>query len=112
MTPDVKHGNMASAQYILDAIDVETITTERYDKNKPSWGNVTHNPNQNITLISNEVSDKKVPRVIGMGAKDAVYLLESLGLRVYLSGMGKVKSQSIPPGNTLQKGKTIQLKLQ
>ena len=112
LTPDVKHGNMASAQYILDAIDVETITTERYDKNKPSWGNVTHNPNQNITLASNEVSDKKVPRVIGMGAKDAVYLLESLGLRVYLSGMGKVKSQSIPPGNTLQKGKTIQLKLQ
>ena len=112
LTPDVKHGNMASAQYILDAIDVETVTTERYDKNKPSWGNVTHNPNQNITLTSNEVSDKKVPRVIGMGAKDAVYLLESLGLRVYLSGMGKVKSQSIPPGNTLQKGKTIQLKLQ
>ena len=112
LTPDVKHGNMASAQYILDAIDVETITTERYDKNKPSWGNVTHYPNQNITLTSNEISDKKVPRVIGMGAKDAVYLLESLGLRVYLSGMGKVKSQSIPPGNTLQKGKTIQLKLQ
>ena len=112
LTPDVKHGNMASAQYILDAIDVETVTTERYDKNKPSWVNVTHNPNQNITLTSNEVSDKKVPRVIGMGAKDAVYLLESLGLRVYLSGMGKVKSQSIPPGNTLQKGKTIQLKLQ
>ena len=112
LTPDVKHGNMASAQYILDAIDIETVTTERYDKNKPSWGNVTHNPNQNITLASNEVSDKKVPRVIGMGAKDAVYLLESLGLRVYLSGMGKVKSQSIPPGNTLQKGKTIQLKLQ
>ena len=112
LTPDVKHGNMASAQYILDAIDIETVTTERNDKNKPSWGNVTHNPNQNITLASNEVSDKKVPRVIGMGAKDAVYLLESLGLRVYLSGMGKVKSQSIPPGNTLQKGKTIQLKLQ
>ena len=112
LTPDVKHGNMASAQYILDAIDIETVTTERYDKTKPSWGNVTHNPNQNITLASNEVSDKKVPRVIGMGAKDAVYLLESLGLRVYLSGMGKVKSQSIPPGNTLQKGKTIQLKLQ
>ena len=112
LTPDVKHGNMASAQYILDAIDIETVTTERYDKNKPSWGNVTHNPNQNITLASNEVSDKKVPRVIGMGAKDAVYLLESLGLRVYLSGMGKVKSQSIPPGNTLQKGKTIHLKLQ
>ena len=46
-----------------------------------------------------------------MGAKDAVYLLESVGLKVQLSGMGKVKSQSIPAGNTLHKGKTIQLRL-
>ena len=112
LTPDVKHGNIANAQYILNEIDIETISTNNFDKNKTAWGNATHNPNQNITLASNEVSDKKVPRVIGMGAKDAVYLLESLGLRVYLSGMGKVRSQSIPPGNTLQKGKTIQLKLQ
>jgi cell division protein FtsI (penicillin-binding protein 3) len=50
--------------------------------------------------------------VIGMGAKDAVYLLESLGLRVQISGMGKVKNQNIPAGNTLVKGKTIHLKLQ
>ncbi len=112
LTPDVKHGNIANAQYILNEIDIETVSTNSYDKNKPSWGNVTHNPNHNITLASNEISDKKVPKVIGMGAKDAVYLLESLGLRVHLTGMGKVKSQSIPAGNTLQKGKTIQLRLQ
>ena len=112
LTPDVKHGNIANAQYILNEIDIETVSTNSYDKNKPSWGNVTHNPNHNITLASNEINDKKVPKVIGMGAKDAVYLLESLGLRVHLTGMGKVKSQSIPAGNTLQKGKTIQLRLQ
>ena len=53
-----------------------------------------------------------IPDVIGMGAKDAVYLLESMGLRVQVSGIGKVKSQNIPAGNTLVKGKTIQLKLQ
>ena len=46
-----------------------------------------------------------------MGAKDAVYLLESLGLKVQLIGIGKVKSQSVLAGNTLQKGKTIQLRL-
>ena len=61
--------------------------------------------------MQKEINEKKVPSVIGMGAKDAVYLLESVGLKVHLTGMGKVRSQSIPAGNTLHKGKTIQLKL-
>jgi|MGYP000690866067 PASTA domain. len=46
-----------------------------------------------------------------MGAKDAVYLLESMGLKARITGIGKVKSQSIPAGNTLRKGQTIQLRL-
>lgn len=112
LTPDVKHGNMASARYILDEIDVKTMGIEKYDEDKPIWGKVVHEPNQSITLSESEINEKKVPRVIGMGAKDAVYLLESLGLRVHLTGMGKVRSQSIPAGNTLHKGKTIQLRLQ
>ena len=112
LTPDVKHGNMASARYILDEIDVKTMGIEKYDEDNPIWGKVTHEPNQSITLSESEINEKKIPRVIGMGAKDAVYLLESLGLRVHLTGMGKVRSQSIPAGNTLHKGKTIQLRLQ
>ena len=112
LTPDVKHGNMASARYILDEIDVKTMGIEKYDEDKPIWGKVAHEPNQSITLSESEINEKKVPRVIGMGAKDAVYLLESLGLRVHLTGMGKVRNQSIPAGNTLHKGKTIQLRLQ
>jgi cell division protein FtsI (penicillin-binding protein 3) len=112
LTPDVKHGDMAAARYILDKIDIETIGMDKADENKPVWGNVTHNPNQNITLTPKAIDEKKIPKVIGMGAKDAVFLLESMGLKVQMSGIGKVRSQSIPPGNTLVKGKTIQLKLQ
>ena len=112
LTPDVKHGNLANARYILDEIDITTTGVEKHDESKPLWGDVTHHPNQNIALTPKEIGEKKVPKVIGMGAKDAVYLLESLGLKVHLSGMGKVRNQSIPAGNTLVKGKTIQLRLQ
>ena len=112
LTPDVKHGNLANARYILDEIDITTTGVEKHDESKPLWGDVTHHPNQDIALTPKEIGEKKVPKVIGMGAKDAVYLLESLGLRVHLSGMGKVRNQSIPAGNTLVKGKTIQLRLQ
>ena len=112
LTPDVKHGNLANARYILDEIDITTTGVDKHDESKPLWGDVTHHPNQDIALTPKEIGEKKVPKVIGMGAKDAVYLLESLGLKVHLSGMGKVRNQSIPAGNTLVKGKTIQLRLQ
>ena len=53
----------------------------------------------------------KVPNVKGCGAKDAVYLLESCGLTVRLSGKGKVRSQSIQPGSAVRKGQIIYLTL-
>ena len=112
LTPDVKRGDLVATNYILDKIDIPTTGDIGKAKgSKPIWGNITHTPNTNISLEPKEINDKRIPNVIGMGAKDAVYLLESLGLRVHLIGIGKVKSQSIPSGNTLYKGKTIQLRL-
>ena len=89
LIPDVKQGELAEAKFILDEIDAKPVTLNENKKYDPN----------------------RVPNVVGMGAKDAVFALESVGLKVKLIGMGKVKSQSIPAGNTLQKGKTIQLKL-
>ena len=109
LIPDVKNGDIAAAYYVLDAIDVQTTGFDE-DSEKPVWGNASHNPN-NVILSQKEINDMKVPNVVGMGAKDAVYLLESMGLRVQITGIGKVKSQSIPAGNTLHKGRTIQLRL-
>ena len=42
---------------------------------------------------------------------DAVALLENLKLKVKIIGTGKVKKQSIPPGEALDKNKTIILEL-
>lgn len=55
--------------------------------------------------------ENRIPKLIGMTAKDAVYLLEDLGLHVKLQGQGFVKSQSIPAGSPATKGKSITLKL-
>lgn len=46
-----------------------------------------------------------------MGARDAVYLLENAGLRVSLTGEGKVKRQSIPAGSRIVKGGGITIEL-
>ncbi|MGJ8667293.1 MAG: penicillin-binding protein [Patiriisocius sp.] len=54
---------------------------------------------------------QKLPDVRGMAGMDAVSILENLGYKVKLNGNGTVKSQSIPAGQSLQKGAQIELNL-
>lgn len=53
----------------------------------------------------------RMPNCYGMSAKDAVTLLHSLGLKVRLSGYGKVTSQSPKAGSAVKKGRTVVVKL-
>ena len=64
-------------------------------------------------LITNNVSEnqKTIPDVKGMGLKDAVYVLENMGLKVYASGRGKVIYQSPGENTAFNKGETIKLQL-
>ena len=52
-----------------------------------------------------------IPGVIGMGLKDAVYLMEKLGLTVRVNGKGRVMSQSLAVGANFKKGQTVTLLL-
>jgi len=52
-----------------------------------------------------------VPNVTGMTFRDALYLLEKSGLRVYFGGKGRVEEQSLKPGTKFLKGSRIYLKL-
>lgn len=52
-----------------------------------------------------------VPDVRGMGARDAIYLLERAGLNVQIFGQGKVESQSINPGTRVSEGRKIMIAL-
>lgn len=52
-----------------------------------------------------------VPNVLGMGLKDALYILENRGLHVRVQGNGMVKRQSLPPGTRAFQGSTIVIEL-
>jgi cell division protein FtsI (penicillin-binding protein 3) len=56
-------------------------------------------------------SRQGIPDVKGMGLKDALYLLESMDLKVAVRGSGKVKEQSLEPGAALKKNETILIQL-
>ncbi len=61
------------------------------------------------TKINSE--NKVLPNLKGMAGMDAVALLENLKIKVKVIGVGKVKKQSIQPGETLDKVKFITLEL-
>lgn len=52
-----------------------------------------------------------VPQVVGMGLKDALYLLEREGLRVTFTGVGYIQKQSLPAGSAAKRGALIILQL-
>lgn len=89
MTPDVKKGDNAAANYVLSSLGAKA---KRYSNYR-------------------EVSKHLVPDVTGMGAKDAVYLLESRHIKTRLKGRGKVKSQSIHAGSAVKQGMVCELVL-
>ena len=54
---------------------------------------------------------KVMPSVVGMGLKDAIYLLENKGLSVQVKGRGRVVDQSLAAGFNITKGQKVQLLL-
>jgi len=92
--------------------DIKTILSKM---NIPVSGE-TNGTFANTTKASNAVSadeiifDKNtVPNVKGMGARDAIYIMEQLGLKVIVVGRGIVKEQSNAAGTPVKNINTITL---
>ncbi len=65
-----------------------------------------------LNAINNpSVKSTVMPRVVGLGLKDAVYMLENYGLKVTAGGRGKVIYQSLQEGMAFTKGQTINIHL-
>lgn len=94
----------------------QILTTLKYSANNTSppetWGSTVF---QNGTVASytknTNSSDNAVPDVTGMGLKDALYLLENAGLKVSVSGRGKVLYQSLVANSFFKKGESIKIQL-
>jgi cell division protein FtsI (penicillin-binding protein 3) len=65
---------------------------------------------EKYTVEVNKKSNK-IPNLKGMPGMDAIALLENLDLKVKVIGVGKVKKQSIQPGQNISKNATIVLEL-
>lgn len=94
---------------VLDELDVKNYDSQIDEVG--IWVKSDTDEKKNIILKTLDNDNMFVPNLKGMGLKDAVYLVESRGMKVSFSGVGRVKSQSIPAGAKVNKGKSIYLEL-
>lgn len=107
LPPSLKNGYAQATKRAVSLLNVKGITNKA-GKNK--W--ITSEPQDKRILLSPlRVTARLVPDVIGMGARDAAFLLGTKGLYVNMDGYGMVVSQSIPPGSYYNRGQTVVLQL-
>ncbi|MCQ2229031.1 MAG: transpeptidase family protein [Bacteroidales bacterium] len=103
--PYSKGGNLRELKKVFSKLNIShnvDVSTQ--------WVSTTAQEN-NVKISPRAMIDGVMPDVRGMGATDAVNLLESNGLKVQLSGYGRVSTQSIPQGTKFVKGSTVFIEL-
>jgi cell division protein FtsI (penicillin-binding protein 3) len=104
--PFVKASNQKDLFAIYKVLDFSTLSQNP----SADWVYLSVDT-KNVLMKEKPFKYGYVPDVTGMGLKDAIYLLESVGLKVNISGKGKVMSQSLAAGTAVKKGNTIYLQL-
>lgn len=106
VAPYCKNGKTDALTGVLDRLHI------RYTKEKstdPALWSTAVCRDSLVALSSLQVPDQRVPNVVGMGLKDALYLMNLHGIRVRVSGWGTVRQQSLPPGDLVNRGQTVTL---
>lgn len=102
----IKGGDIARIRKVAGKLSPDTD----YD-NRKGWGQVQVDSQSNVTIRTLAAPAAEMPDVRGMGLRDALFLLESRGLRVRFSGAGAVATQSIAPGQPIRSGTTVAIEL-
>jgi cell division protein FtsI (penicillin-binding protein 3) len=101
LLPNLKTGYFA---------DVKTINTQlQFPMNEQAVSDIVSYKQGKVKGL--KYKDGTMPDVRGMGAKDAIYLLEQKGLKTRIRGVGKVKEQSPQPGRKVNRGRTVYVRL-
>ncbi|MEJ7769610.1 MAG: penicillin-binding protein [Chitinophagaceae bacterium] len=90
---------------------LKTMKVRYTDSASSSTYSSMYADNFHAVVNARPVNKKLIPNVKGMGLKDALFLLESMNVKVMAKGKGKVVSQSIEPGTLLQKNLAISIEL-
>ena len=102
----VKGGDVQEMRTAAGRLSITTDIARRGQ----GWATATQD-SARVEVTPVQCEEGVMPAVQGMALKDALYLLESRGLRVRVSGKGKVVAQSIRAGTQIREGDAVTITL-
>lgn len=105
--PFSKSGFKNDLEYVLKDLGIPRLNSKEAET---TWIQTTRQKN-GVAYHSRSIKNNIVPAVTGMGARDALYLLEKAGLTVVMKGRGMVVKQSITAGSKFKRGDKIVIEL-
>ncbi len=102
--PYSKSGNKKELESTLSYLNIPFKSREH----ESEWVK-SRSSEEGVLLRRSDISSIYLPDLSDMGAKDAVYLLENMGLRVEVKGRGTVRNQSPLKGAIIKKGNLVKL---
>ena len=104
--PVIRAGARNDVETIYSVFDCKLL----FDDDMP-WVISSVKSTDTVVVSGREMIPNLVPNVVGMGLKDAMYVLENSGLRVRFAGRGVVRTQSLRPGTRINEGNIIFIQL-
>jgi len=103
--PVIRAGNREELTMLCNDLGVSNHT-----QTDEEWVRASKNGNA-VDWKKSIIGKGLVPDVAGMTFRDAIFLLEKEGLKVFYEGKGRVASQSLTPGTRISKGSRIFIRL-
>ena len=104
--PTASNGVRSEIIYLYDKLGISYEDLS----DKGDWVRV-YTDSASVELTTRTITKQTMPDVIGMGLKDALYLLENAGIKVEYKGTGFVREQTIAPGTPFKQDSSIILVL-
>lgn len=103
----LKGGNIAHIREVADHFDVHASCDSR-----KGWGTADSIATDRVKVTALPEAKHLMPDVTGMGLADALFILESRGLKVTFTGSGKIVAQSRRAGEEIAHGECVTLHLE
>lgn len=109
--PSIKNGSRKDIETVCRDLNIST----NINSSSAEYVNVSTLKDSSVVFMDNKINvaitNHVMPNVLGMGLKDALYLLENAGFKVKVIGKGTITKQSIDAGTKFSKGTELTLEL-
>ena len=105
--PEVKSGDASIAHRLLAKMGISSV---KLSNNDIPWAQAVTSPSR-VEFKPLIQTASTVPDLTDMGARDAVYAIESRGMKARVRGYGHVTRQSVAPGTVVKKGRVVVIEL-